>query len=88
MADLWLRDTDREELIRDIVEAVVKELTPLFLNQTPRLVDRYTMAKLLGISAGSLDKLVRDQIIPSKLVGSRRLFEPASVIASLPEATS
>lgn len=42
------------------------------------------MAELLCISIPTLDRMVADDLIPSKPIGNRRLFEPARVIAALP----
>lgn len=85
MADLWLRDTDRDELINEIVEKVVTTLKDEFAKSGTRLVDRYAMADLLGISEATVTRLVRDRKIPSKLIGSRRVFNPDDVIAALPD---
>ena len=85
MADLWLRDTDRDELVSEIVDKVVESIRREMAPRGPRLVDRHTMATLLSVSEPTLDRIVRSGKIPSKLVGSRRLFNPDDVIAALPD---
>lgn len=85
MPDLMLRDIDPERLRADIAAAVIDALRPVITEAAqPSLVDRARMADLLGISIPKLDRLVSDAVIPSKLVGTRRLFEPRSVIDALP----
>lgn len=87
MPDLMLRDIDPDRLRADIAAAVIDALRPVIADAAqPSLVDRARMADLLGISIPKLDRLVSDGVIPSKLVGTRRLFEPRCVIDALPSA--
>ncbi|QDS90939.1 hypothetical protein EC9_51570 [Rosistilla ulvae] len=83
--DKWADDLCNR-LRAEITADVVKAITSLVhaASQQPSLVDRHRQAELLGISVPKLDSLVRDGVIPSKLIGKRRLFEPAAVIAALP----
>lgn len=85
MADLLLRDTEPDALASVVAEIVMDRLRPLLSEaREPRLVDRYRMAELLSVSVPKLDRLVSEGVIPSKLIGKRRLFEPAAVIAAVP----
>ena len=45
----------------------------------PLLVDRLGAARLLGVSAPTIDNLQRRGELPSVKIGSRRLFEIAAV---------
>lgn len=83
--DKWaevFRDTLRAEVTADVVKAITSLVHAA--SQQPSLVDRHRQAELLGISVPKLDTLVRDGVIPSKLIGKRRLFDPAAVIAAIP----
>ncbi|WP_417740411.1 DNA-binding protein [Rosistilla oblonga] len=85
MREIYLRGIDPEQLRADIVADILDALRPLLADsREPRLVDRQRMADLLGISVPRLDTLVRDGEIPSRLIGTRRLFAPAEVIAAIP----
>lgn len=82
--DTWaegFRKTLQAEIVRDVIAAIGPMLVD---NREPRLVDRQRMAGLLGVSVPHLDTLVRDGLIPSKMVGKRRLFLACEVIDSLP----
>ena len=84
MADLVLRDTDRNELIRDLTKQLMVEIQRVLTEASePRLVDRHRMAELLGVSLSMLDGLVSKDRIPSVLINSRRMFLPAAVLESL-----
>lgn len=84
MADLLLRDTDRDELVRDITAAVFDSVRDAMAElHEPRLVDGDRMAELAGIARPTLDRLVRGNCIPSVTIGRRRLFRPAAVIDAL-----
>ncbi|QDV56393.1 helix-turn-helix domain-containing protein [Rosistilla oblonga] len=85
MADLFLQHVDPDQFRKDIVADVIEAIAPLLAdNREPRLVDRQRMADLLNVSLPHLDCQIRDGLIPSKLIGKRRLFDPAEVIAALP----
>lgn len=87
MADLYLQGIDPAQLRAEIVRDVLDAIRPLLAdNREPRLVDRNRMAELLGISVPKLDVMVRDGEIPSRLMGKRRLFAAAEVIAAIPTA--
>jgi excisionase family DNA binding protein len=81
MPDYIIRAIDPEQLRADITAEVVKALKPLLADsQEPRLVDGDRMAELAGVSRPTIDRAVRDGIIPSLRIGRRRLFEPRAVI--------
>ncbi|TWU67581.1 hypothetical protein V7x_31560 [Crateriforma conspicua] len=87
MADLLLRDIDPDELRAGIVADVLAALRPvLFGLSEPRLVGGDRMAELAGVSRPTIDRAVRDGLIPSVLIGRRRLFDPQRVIDSLSSA--
>jgi len=88
VAELYLKGIDADELRKHIVSDVLAALRPMLTqaNEPPRLVNRERMAKLAGVSLPTLDRLVAEKVVPSKLVGTRRLFEPAKVIDALPNA--
>lgn len=89
MADLILRDVDPEQLRAEIVSEVINALRPLLAEASePRLVDGYRMAELASVSRPTIDRAVRDGLIPSVLMGRRRLFEPRKVIDALGQATA
>ena len=84
MPDLILRDTDPGELREAITADVVAALRPLLVeSREPRLVDGDRMAELAGVSRPTIDRAVRDDIIPSVKFGRRRLFDPQAVINAL-----
>ncbi|WP_430454720.1 helix-turn-helix transcriptional regulator [Rhodopirellula europaea] len=84
MPDLLIRDTDRDELTDAIAAAVLDRLTPLIAQSAnPILVDGDEMARLAGVSRATLDRLRAAEAIPSVLIGSRRLYRAARVIAAL-----
>ena len=86
MSELYMKGIDADELRESIVSDVLEALRPMLTQSSePRLVNRERMAELAGISVPTLDRLVSDGSVPSKLVGSRRLFEPAKVIDALSE---
>ena len=81
MPDLLLRDTDPDDLRAAIVADVIKALTPMLADSNqPQLVDGDRMAELASVSRPTIDRAVRDDIIPSVKIGRRRLFEPLSLI--------
>ena len=88
MADLILKDTDPNELRAAIAADVLAAIRPLLANSSaPRLVDGDRMAELAGVSRPTIDRAVRDGLIPSVRIGRRRLFEPRAVIDAWVAAT-
>jgi len=83
MADLLLREIDRDELIRETAEAVVDALRPLLTDDLQRPRGRYDMAEWLGVSVATLDRMTRTAEIPSVRLSGRRVYIPAAVIAHL-----
>ena len=80
-------DKFRQTLRDDVVSAMAEKIEQLLAeNKQPGLVDRERMAELLTVSVPKLDTMVRNREIPSKLIGTRRLFDPAAVIDALPDA--
>ena len=83
MADLILKDTDPKELTTEITDRVIAALTKVLAETAePRMVDGNRMAELAALSRPTIDRAVREGIIPSIKVGRRRLFEPEKVIAA------
>ena len=84
MPDLILRDVDPEQLRADIAAEVIEALRPMLAaSSQPHLVDGDRMAELAGVSRPTIDRAVRDGVIPSVLIGRCRRFEPRAVIDSL-----
>ena len=83
MPDLILRELDAELLTTEITDRVIAALTQVLTETAePRMVDGDRMAELAGLSRPSIDRAVRDKIIPSVKVGRRRLFQAEKVIAA------
>jgi len=80
---LIFKHADVESLANALADAVAKRIAPLLAERQRQLVDRPTMAKLTNIGTATLDRLVAANIIPSVLVGRRRLFDPDAVIDAL-----
>ena len=88
MPDLILRDTDPRELRDAITAEVVAAIRPLLADANePRLVDGDRMAELASVSRPTIDRAVRDDIIPSMKIGNRRRFDPQAVIEAWEAAT-
>ena len=88
MPDLILRDTDPNELREAITADVVAALQPLLIeSREPRLVDGDRMAELASVSRPTIDRAVRNDIIPSMKIGNRRRFDPQAVIEAWEAAT-
>ncbi len=84
MPDLILRDTEPDALAQAVAAIVLTQLKPLLAEaQEPRLVTRDRMAELLTISVPMLDRMRAAGSIPSVMIGARRLYAPADVIAAL-----
>lgn len=85
--DLLIQQVDRESLVADIVAAVMVELKPLIEQaKHPALIDGNELARRVGLSRPTIDRLVKENAIPSRKVGSRRLFDLRSVVEALPSA--
>ena len=83
---LMLKAADVDALADMLATMVVKRLEPLLSSRQQRLVDRPTMATMLGVSVPMLDRLVASRQVPSVLVGVRRLFDPDRVVEALASA--
>lgn len=80
---LILKSVDVDALADQLAAAVFKRLEPMLASRQRKLVDRPTMATLLGVSVPMLDRLVASEQVPSVLVGVRRVFDPDRVIEAL-----
>ena len=80
---LILKSADVNALADLLASLVVKRLEPMLTSRQQKLVDRPTMATLLGVSVPMLDRLVASKRVPSVLVGVRRLFDPDRVVEAL-----
>ena len=56
------------------------------LSQRPRLVDRYELSKIIGLSVPTIDRYRKSGLIPNIQVGGRVLFDPTVVITALQRA--
>ena len=89
MPDLYLQGMDPGQLRADITAEIVAALKPLLANsQEPRLVDGDRMAELAGVSRPTIDRAVRDDTIPSVMIGRCRRYEPRRVIDALTKGTN
>ncbi|TWU24899.1 Helix-turn-helix domain protein [Novipirellula galeiformis] len=87
MADLSITASVSPEDRAAIVADVVAAMRPLLSeSHEPRLVDGDRMADLLGVSRPTVDRLRAAGEIPSVLLGRRRLYQPAAVVAALAAA--
>ena len=82
MADIKFSTELSEQNLSSIIEGVVQALSELLATK-PALVDKETMAAILSISIPTLDRMQRAEKIPSIKIGSRRLYQPDSVIAAI-----
>jgi len=79
-----VQSTDLDSLVSEVSSEVCRMLAEKWSVRTiESAVDRPEMADLLGVSVPTLDRLVRDGVIPSMLVASRRKFLPQVVYAAL-----
>lgn len=62
---------------------VLAEKVAMRLAHQPKLVDRYRIAEILGLSVPTIDRRVRSGRIPVIRDGRRVLFNPESVIRAL-----
>ncbi len=69
---------DFEALTTAIAEAVAARLA-----NTPRLVDRNALARLIGVSVPTIERLQREGKIPIVRAGARVLYDTNAVIAAL-----
>lgn len=89
MANLILQGIDADALVESIAAAVLDRLRPVLSeSHLPMQVDGDEMARLAGVSRTTIDRAVRDNVIPSVMIGRRRLFRPAEVIAAFALSTN
>lgn len=72
-----------QELER-LADAVAERLAAKLLDQ-PKLVDRVELARVLGVSVPTIERLSATGAIPVVRMGRRVLFDPAAVIAARSE---
>ena len=89
MSSVIVQGIDFAELRAEIVADVVTAMQPLLdASSGPMLVDGDRMAELAGVSRPTIDRLVRREVIPSVMIGRRRLYCPSMVINALIGAAS
>ena len=87
MKEVILKSIDADVLRATIASDVVQAIKPILTEvNEPRLVDGDRMAELLSVSRPTLDRAVKQNLIPSVRIGRRRLFEPRKVIDALSES--
>lgn len=70
----------RSELVSDFRDTLLEVMG----NQvTEKPIGREQLSELLCVGVATIDRLVRDEAIPSLLVKSRRMFIPSKVFAAL-----
>lgn len=86
MADLFLSELRREELI-EIVENAIRESVDSLIASAgdPRIVDRSNLASILDLSIAQIDRLTASDTIPSLKIGSSRRYVLDDVLAALRE---
>jgi excisionase family DNA binding protein len=67
-----------------LADAVADRLAAKLLDQ-PKLVDRVELARVLGVSVPTIERLSAAGSIPVVRMGRRVLFDPAAVIAARSE---
>ena len=84
MPSLYFHEMDPEQFRETIVSDVMGHLrTLLSESRDPRLVNGDRLAEQLGVSRPTVDRLRADGLIPSVLIGRRRLYRVETVIAAL-----
>ena len=90
MSELIFTGTTANQLADTIVNRLIQKLEntqPCPSN--PILNDREETARLLNLSTSTLDKLVRQSLVPSIQVGTKRLFDlqdVANALKAIPKA--
>ena len=67
-----------EQLARAIADRVTDQLA-----MRRRLTTRHELAQVLGVSVPTIDRMLRDNEIPSISIRGKRMFDPAAVITHL-----
>lgn len=84
MREILLQGLSLDELTKAIASRVADALAATDQQPTNSLLtDRDQTAQLLNISLSTLDKLVKENAIPSINVGAKRLFDAAEVVEAL-----
>ena len=86
--EIILRGIDAGDFQSSVVEGVVQAVKPLLKEvNEPRLVNGDRMAELAAVSQATLDRAVKDGIIPCVRIGRCVRFEPRKVIDALSESS-
>lgn len=77
-------ESELKILKQNIVDEVAARVEQLLARpHVEAAASREEMAQLLGVGVATIDRLVRDGIIPSMMPCNRRLFLPSRVFAAL-----
>jgi len=91
MANLLIRETDREELVADVAAAVISQIRPLLRQRAepehPRCLGREDMAKCLSWSTSKLQDRTASGAIPSIMDEGRRIYVVDDVLEALKKST-
>ncbi|MDA7492888.1 helix-turn-helix domain-containing protein [bacterium] len=92
MSEVIFTGTTADQLADTIVKRLIQKLeTTQPCPITPVLNDREETARLLNLSTSTLDKLVRQNLVPSIQVGTKRLFDVqdvANALKAMPKAAT
>ena len=84
MTQILFQGINADDLVKQIAERVTADVAKAVQrNAPPLLTDREETARLLNVSVSTLDKLVRDNIMPSTQVRKKRLFDPQEAADAL-----
>ena len=72
---------DFDPLVKQIVQAVARELASM--KPQPLLVSGDELAELISVSPSTVDRLTREDRIPSVKIGKLRRYNPDAVVAAL-----
>lgn len=87
LRSLLVEEIDPGMLADGIAAVVVAAIRPMLAEASaPMLVDGDEMARLAGVHRSTLDRAVRDGLIPSVRIGRARRFRPDAVIDALTAA--
>jgi AraC-like DNA-binding protein len=81
----YLVSFDQVQILGEqIIDGVLARIEPLLQqHHAEHAVSREEMAERLDVSLSTLDRLVKQDAIPSFVLNSRRLFSPSEVFAAL-----
>lgn len=88
MSSLYMQGVTLKDLSAHIAAEVAAEVrAALAETSKPLLVDGQEMARQLGVSINTIDRLRADGTIPSVRLGSRRMYDPGDVMSTLKAAS-